>query len=318
MIQVFQTDQKTLLTSEESSEITGGIDLSNKWIHLTNPTDREIELVSRATGVSEEMLKTALDSEERARIEYEDGDILTLFDIPTIESEEDYYSYSTMPLAFIISKPCVITVCLKESSIIHAFMNGRAKSFTTFKRTRFLYQILYNTHIKFLEYLRQIDKASTRIQNELHKSTKNKELIQLLDLEKSLVYFSTSLRSNCLVIEKLGKVAFIKRYEEDLDLLEDAAVENRQAIEMCNIYRDILSGTMDAFASVISNNLNIVMKLLTSITIILTVPTLVASFWGMNTGVPFEGKLYGFFVAIGISLILAFGAAVLLAKKKMF
>lgn len=317
MINIYQTEQRSQRTIEISSEITGGMDLNNKWIHLTNPTDQEIELVSRATGAGEDAIKAALDEEERARIEAEDEVALAIFDIPKIEEESDYFSYSTMPFGFIVTKACVITVCLKETSLTHSFINNRVKTFTTNKKSRFLYLFLYNTHIKYLQYLRQIDKASARIQNELHKSTKNKELIQLLDLEKSLVYFSTSLRANCLIIEKLNRTDIIKRYEEDKDLIEDVAIENRQAQEMCNIYRDILTGTMDAFASVISNNLNIVMKLLTSLTVILAIPTLVASLWGMNTGVPWEGKLWGFFVVFGISLILTFVGIVLLYRKKM-
>lgn len=317
MINIYQTDQRGQQTMEVCSEITGGMDLNNKWIHLTNPTDQEIELVARATGVGEDMIKAALDEEERARIETEDEAALVIFDIPKIEEESEYFTYSTMPFGFIVTKSCVITVCLKETSLTYSFINNRVKTFSTYKKSRFLYLFLYNTHTKYLQYLRQIDKASSRIQNELHKSTKNKELIQLLDLEKSLVYFSTSLRSNCLVIEKLNRTDLIKRYEEDMDLLEDVAIENRQAQEMCNIYRDILSGTMDAFASVISNNLNIVMKLLTSLTVILAIPTLVASLWGMNTGVPWEGKLWGFFVVFGMSLIFTVLGIVLLYKKKM-
>ncbi|MDD4315768.1 MAG: magnesium transporter CorA family protein [Clostridia bacterium] len=317
MISIYQTDQKTKLTEEIQAERLGGMDLNNKWIHLINPTDQELELVARTTGVAENTLKAALDDEERARIEVEDDETLTVFDIPKIEEETEYFSYSTMPFGFIITKNCIITVCLKDTSLTHAFINNRVKTFTTYQRSRFLYLFLYNTHIKFLQYLRQIDKASSRIQNELHKSTKNKELIQLLDLEKSLVYFSTSLRANCLVIEKLGRTDHIKRYDEDLDLLEDVAIENRQAQEMCNIYRDILSGTMDAYASVISNNLNIVMKLLTSLTVILAIPTLIASLWGMNTGVPFEGKLWGFFAVVVFSLIMTFTGVVLLYRKKM-
>lgn len=316
MIQVFQTDPKTLLTSEIPAEI-GGMDLTGKWVHLTNPTDRELELISRATGVDDDMLKAALDEEERAHIDSEDGNALVLMDIPTIEDEDSYYSYSTMPFGFIITKTCAVTVCLKETAIVHNFLTGRVKGFSTAMRTRFLFQVLYHTHVKFLQYLRQIDKASSRIQNELHKSTKNKELIQLLDLEKSLVYFSTSLRSNHLIIEKLMRGEFVKKYEEDLDLLEDVQVENRQAIEMCDIYSDILSSTMDAYASVISNNLNIVMKLLTSVTVLLSIPTLIASFWGMNTGVPFGGKIWGFWVVFLISLVITGGVGVYLWKKKL-
>lgn len=318
MIQIYQTNKNTQLIEEISSQITGGIDFNNKWIHLINPTDREIEFVSRSTGVEENMLKAALDEEERPRIDVEDGNSLTLFDIPTIEEEENYYTYSTMPLGFVITKSCVITVCLKETSIINAFSSGRAKGFSTYKRSRFLYKLIYNTHIKYLQYLRQIDKASSRIQNELRKSTKDRELIQLLDLEKSLVYFSTSLKGNNLVITKLKRFDHIQRYDEDMDLLEDVEIENKQAQEMCNIYRDILSGTTQAYASVISNKLNNVMKLLTSLTVILAIPTLISSLWGMNTKVPFQGNIIGFYIVFVFSLILTGVVAIILYKKKLF
>ncbi|MDD3947425.1 MAG: magnesium transporter CorA family protein [Clostridia bacterium] len=301
MLQIFQTTNSML--KELQTEFSGGINLKNCWIHLTNPTDKESELIIRTTGIPEDMLKAALDEEERARIEYDDGCTLVLFDIPIIEEESSYFSYSTMPLAAIMTKDCLVTVCLKENSIIHQFINGRIKNLDTLKRERFLYMLLYSAHIKFLQYLKQIDKSSQRIQLELHRSTKNKELIQLLDLENSLVYFSTSLRANGIIIEKLIRMDN-KKVEEDTELLEDVAIENRQAIEMSNIYREILSGTMDAYASVISNNLNIIMKVLTTLTVILAVPTLTASYWGMNTGVPFEGKLWGFWVVFGISMVL--------------
>jgi len=175
--------------------------------------------------------------------------------------------------------------------------------------------MLYRNASLFLFYLRQVDKASTRVENELHISMKNKELIQMLGLEKSLVYFSTSLKSNELVLEKLLRMDFVKDFPEDTDLLEDVIVENKQAMEMSGIYRDILSGTMDAFASVISNNLNIVMKLLASVTIILTVPTIVSSLWGMNVPVPFEGSPFGFWIVLGVAGLATLGA-ILLAKYK--
>ena len=313
MIQIFQTAGKRLV--EQSNEFSGGINIRNKWIHLENPTDREIELIERITGVSEDMLKAALDVEERARIETDEGDMLVLFDIPTIEDEDSYYSYSTMPLGAVITDNCVITVCLKENSIISNLINNRIKNLDTAKRENFLYQMLYNTHVKFLQYLRQIDRSWQRIQVELHRSTKNKELIQLLDLENSLVYFSASLRANSLIIERLMRSNSVKN-EEDAELLEDVGIENRQAVDMCNIYRDILSGTMDAYASIISNNVNSIMKLLTVITLIISIPTLFASLWGMNTGVPFEGQQYGFYVVTGISLIIAGVAGYYLLRTK--
>jgi magnesium transporter len=159
---------------------------------------------------------------------------------------------------------------------------------------------------------------SLNIERELHKSMKNKELIQLLDLEKSLVYFSTSLRGNEIVLEKMLKLDAIKKYPEDEDLLEDVIIENKQAIEMANIYSNILSGMMDAFASVISNNLNIVMKFLTSVTIVLTIPTMIASFFGMNVPVPLSMQPYAFIIIIAISLGLSTILALFMAKKKMF
>ena len=313
MIQIFNTVDKSL--EEEFVDFTGGISLRNKWLHLENPTDREIELIERLTGVDGDMIKAALDEEERARIEADEGDTLVLFDIPTIEEEENYYSYSTMPLGVIITDMCMITVCLKENSIISNFVNNRVKKLETARRTNFLYQLLYHTHVKFLQYLRQIDRSSQRIQTELHRSTKNKELIQLLDLENSLVYFSTSLRANALIIEKLGRL-IPPRNEDDEALLEDVGIENRQALDMCNIYRDILSGTMDAYASIISNNQNLIMKLLTVATVIISIPTLVASFWGMNTGVPFQNEPWGFYVVLGVSAIAASVASYFMLRSK--
>ncbi|MDR0697011.1 MAG: magnesium transporter CorA family protein [Christensenellaceae bacterium] len=302
MIQVLETDKVTNKTNEIGVTTLVDIDFKDKWIHLTNPTDREIELIMRATGAPEDMLKAALDDEERARIESDDGFTLTLFDIPVIEEESTYFSYNTMPLGHVSGNGALITVCLKENSIIHTFMNGRVKNCDISNKARFLFQLLYSSHVKFLQYLRQIDKSSQRIQTELHKSTKNKELIQLLDIKNSLVYFATSLRANNIILDRVSK--YIKEInDEDQELLEDAKIENRQALDMCTIYREILSGTAETYATVISNNLNIIMRVLTSLTVLISVPTLVASFWGMNTGVPFQGKQWGFWVVVVFSAI---------------
>ena len=266
----------------------------------------------------EDYIKAALDEEERARIEVEDGVLLTLFDIPVMEEDDknDYYTYSTLPFAFISNQKTVVTVCLKDSIITQNFIMNRVRGFATWKRTRFLLQLMYASSTKFLQYLRQIDKTSTRIQNELNRSMKNKELIQLLDIEKSLVYFSTSLRGNSFVIDKIQRTEGVKFYEEDQDLWEDVGIENRQAIEMCNIYRDILSGTMDAFASVISNNLNIVMRTLTILTLLVAIPSMIAAFWGMNTGVPWEGEIAGFWIVVGISVAICTVLGVVMFKSR--
>lgn len=225
--------------------------------------------------------------------------------------------YSTLPLGIVLCERGIITVCLRETTIIEDFMNGRVRTFSTKKKTRFLLQLLYRNASKFLQYLKQIDKASSVVENELHKSMKNRELIQMLRLEKSLVYFSTSLKGNELVLEKLLRSTAITRYPDDEDLLEDVIVENKQAIEMCTIYRDILSGTMDAYASVISNNLNIVMKLLAAVTIILSIPQVIFSLFGMNTGIPWEGSVAGFWYVIALSVVLTVGVTVYMWRKKM-
>lgn len=288
------------------------------WINLENPSDKELEDVVRKTGISEGLLKAALDEEERARIETEDGHTLLIVDIPIINDQNEWYVYSTLPLGIITSEKYFVTVCLRDTNVIGDFIKNRVKNFDTNKRTRFIYQLLYLNSIKYLHCLKQVEKTSTRVQHILHKSMKNKELIQLLDLEKALVYFSTSLNSNQMVIDRLKTLNAIRHYEDDNDILDDVIVENRQAIEMATIYRDIMSGTMDAFASVISNNQNIVMKLLTAITICLAIPSLIASLWGMNVPVPFADLAGGFWIVVVLIVAILIPVIILMIKRKMF
>jgi magnesium transporter len=316
MIQVYENINGALNALPPES-VLNGQSFFGCWVNMVNPDDKEIELVCKKTGVAEDLIKAALDEEETSRIEMDDCASMVLFNIPVIEDEEEYYTYSTLPFAYIRGGGAVITVCLNETTLTTDFVNGRVKDFSIKKPTRFLLQILYKTAVKFLQYLKQIDKASQRIQSELHKSMKNKELIQLLDLENSLVYFSTALRTNQVVLDKLQRIEKNNFYEEDEDLWEDVSIENRQALEMCNIFRDILTGTMDAFASLISNNLNIVMKLLAALTILIAVPSMIAAFWGMNTKVPWEGKIWGFWIVIGISVVSCIVTGLILFKKKM-
>lgn len=287
------------------------------WIHMIDPSPQEIETVHAQCGVLTEFLQAALDEEETPRIERDDNQILILVDIPVVEAEGTSFVYNTMPLGIILLEQMVVTVCLQDSTIISDFILGRVRGFDTCKKTRFVLQILFKTSTKYLQYLRQIDKASTQVEMALHKSLKNRELIQMLKLEKSLVFFSTSLKANESVLEKMLKTSFIKRYPDDEELLEDVIIENKQAIEMAAIYSYILSGTMDAFASVISNNLNIVMKFLAAVTIILSVPTLIASLWGMNVDVPFEHTPGGFLIATGVAILLTGVVTWILWRRKM-
>ena len=313
MIRIFKTEDGAM---HEKEEMQPGC-----WIALTNPTASEIIDIADTYQIDPDHLRAPLDEEERSRIEVEDEYTLILVDIPSIEERNGKDWFVTIPLAIITTKDVLITVCLEETPVLTSFMDGRVRDFHTFMKTRFILQILYKNATQFLQYLRIIDKKSEVIKRKLHQSQKNEELIELLELEKSLVYFTTSLRSNEVVLEKLLRIEKIKKYPEDTDLLEDVIVENKQAIEMANIYSGILSGTMDAFASVISNNLNIVMKFLATVTIVLSIPTMIASFYGMNVnshGMPFADSPYGFAIVLGLTLLLSLFVAYIFNKKDLF
>ena len=292
------------------------------WVLLKDPTDAEIERVAEEGNFTADFLRAALDREESSRIEIEGKEILIILDIPVINFVEKYkeksVQYITLPLGIILNDDIIVTVCLSDNKTVEDFATSKVKSFFTFKKSRFILQMLLRGSNYYLKYLKQIDKTSQIIENSLHKSMKNKELIQLLSLEKSLVYFSTSLKANEAVLEKMMKLKFLKQYPEDEELLEDAIIENKQAIEMANIYSNILSGTMDAFASIINNNLNMVMKILTSITIVMSVPTIIGSFFGMNVLVPFGNFRFGFLIVVLITGAITGVVTYVLAKKNMF
>ena len=289
------------------------------WINLINPTPQEINEVSAQFDIEINHILSALDEEERARIEVDDNCTVIIVDVPIKEAESGVGDYVTIPMTIILGDKFIITACLKNIKLLEDFSSGKVRGFFTYKKTRFILQLLYKNASYFLQYLRQIDRMSHKIEQELHKSMKNKELIQLLDLEKSLVYFTTSLRANEIVLEKMMRMETIKQYPEDKELLEDVIIENKQAIEMANIYSNILSGTMDAFASVISNNLNIVMKTLTSITIVMSIPTMIASFFGMNVpGIPLSGSPHAFVGIVIMSFIVSAILAVYMIRKKLF
>jgi magnesium transporter len=212
----------------------------------------------------------------------------------------------------------VITVCAKEIENFWDFFNGKPKTFYTESKNRFLLQIFFKSALSYLMFLKEIDKRTDVVERELHKSMKNEQLIKLLNLEKGLVFYTTSLRSNELVMERLDRIKAMKMTEDEKDILDDVIIENKQAIEMANIYSNILSGMMDAFASVISNNLNQVVKLLTSVTIILMIPTLVTSLFSMNVKLPFQESIQAFVTIIVISFILSALGVLIFLKKKWF
>lgn len=285
------------------------------WIDAVNPDEREINQLISRFSLEPDFLRAALDEEESARIESEDGNTLLIIDTPVVEKSDVGVTYSTTPMGILVTQTHVITVSLRENAIITEFAEGVVKNVQTQLKTRFVLLIMLRMATRFLQQLKQIDKLSSLLEKQLRKSMKNKELIQLLDLQKSLVYFSTSLKSDETTLEKLMRGRYIKLYEEDQDLLEDVLIEIKQAVEMSNIYLNILSGTMDAFASVISNNLNIVMKVLASITIVISIPNIIAGFYGMNVrGLPLADF---FWFPIVLSLLLMGVVGFVLKKKDM-
>lgn len=308
MLKIYRTENAKVYEVENFCQ--------DSWYHLSAPTVKELQQVISETGVSADFLRASLDDDERSRIEVEDGQTLILVDTPVEDGAEG--DYETIPLGIIALDSCIITVCLKEPPLICDFYDGRVRDFSTKKHNRFILQLLYRNAARFLYYLRRIERMSNDIEKELHKSMRNKELTDMLELEKSLVYFQTSLKGNEVVLERLLRMSFIRNYPDDTELLEDVIIENKQAIEMCTISRDILSQTMDAFSSVISNNLNISMKVLTVITMILTIPTILASLWGMNVPVPFAENPYGFWIVLLISVLVSGVLGLIMKIKKMF
>ena len=292
------------------------------WIDVVAPSEEELQEIAAATKIQMDFLTAPLDEEEKSRIEIEDDQILILVDIPFLRSNKDY---DTLPLGIIITENCITTVCLEPNAVTAEFGAHNTKMWSTFKKTRFLFQILFKSATLYLKYIRIIIRRTDELEKHLRQSMQNSELFNLLDLQKSLTYFSTSLRSNYIVMEKLLRLRsatqsrhLIKLYEEDEDLLEDVIIEYKQAVEMVEMYSHILNSMMEVFASIISNNLNLVMKFLATMTIVLAIPTLVSSMWGMNVPVPFADNPWGFAIVLTFALGVSGAAAYLLWKRRMF
>lgn len=312
MLKMYNTDMKTNKTKETDEFLKGN------WINMVAPTEEEIKKVCKNVNIEEDFIRYALDYEEKARIDYEEDDntILFIIDVPVIEVESGNKVYSTMPIGVIfVRDDYFITVSLTDNYIIQEL--EKKKNMITYKKSRLLLQIFYSNSERFLSLLKRLNKETEVAEGVLKNSMKNKELLKLLSLKKSLVYFTTSLKSNEVVMEKTLRGNLIKLYEEDEDILDDAIIENKQAIEMSKIYSDILTETLDAYASIISNNLNGAMQFLTAITIILAIPTMISSYWGMNVPVPLQDNPFGFVVIVLFSLIIGLIAIIWLRRKQM-
>jgi magnesium transporter len=288
-------------------------------INAISPDKSELEKLSTEMSIPADFLTDPLDIDERARIEIEDQVLLIVLRIPKYDESNVETPFTTIPAGIILTKDdTIVTISSSDITDVLEFGNGKTRGIIAGKRSSVILQIFLRTALLYLKHLKEINRRTGETERELQKSLKNEALIKLLNLEKSLVFFTTSLRSNDLMMERLLKTELLKLTLEDKDMLEDVLIDNRQAIEMANIYSNILSGMMDAFASVISNNLNVVMKILTSITIILMIPTLIASIYGMNIDLPFQRSPHAFFIVIGISFTLSVLSALIFIRNRWF
>ncbi len=306
MITIYKTTEAGL---REISEVTDGC-----WVRVTNPTPEEIAQI-QTLGVPQDFMMYALDLDERSRVEKSNGDTLIVVKVPLYQGETEDIPYSAIPLGIMLAKNMVVTVCKLDCDLLRDAIAGRIRGLTTSKRNRFILHLFLSTATRYLNYLREIDRKVDALEDKLQRSTRNQEVMGLLKYQKSLTYFTTALKSNELMMERLQRSQLFQMYPEDLDLLEDVLTENQQAIEMVNIAGAILSQMMDAFASIISNNLNIVMKFLASITIVLSLPTLVASLYGMNVELPLGNNPIAFLFVLGISLLLSLIVAWIFARR---
>jgi magnesium transporter len=312
MLKLYRTENKVL---KEVETITDGC-----WVNMVNPSYQEVAEIADEFEIDEADIMAALDEEESSRIELEDGYTLILIDIPSVEVRHDKNRHTTIPLGILITQAAIVTVCTVETPILTDFINKRIKDFSTKKKMRFIYQIFARTISFYQSTLRAIDKMRTEIEERVGEDTTDVDLIDLHELESTLVYFATSLNANSGVLNRLTRYTRLEQYPDDQELLDDLIVENRQAIEMTSIYRDILNGTRELMSSIIDSKLNNVMKYLTAITLVMAIPTIISGFYGMNVhpaGMPFSQSPFGFLIVCIMTLIICGVAMVILKRKRM-
>lgn len=317
MFKVCKTDANQKLIKLKKNRLYAG-----SWINVINPSGEELEKISSWIKWDVDILKSSLDIDERSRIEHEDKNFMVIINLPLLDDEGQF---DTLPCSMVFTHKNMVTLCSRENRILGSFTKATANTFDTKNPTKMLLSILYKATQFYLRYLKIINRKTESIEYSLRNTTNNKELFQLMEIQKSLVYFTTALRDNQLVLQKLIRMVKAKSIssilqfsDDDIDLLEDIMIENKQAIEMVDMHRTILESMMDGFASVINNNVNQVMKFLAAITIILSIPTMLASFWGMNVNLPLKDNVFGFWYVIAISTVLTVLIILFFRKKKMF
>lgn len=312
MVKIFKTDDQLI---HEETKLSSGT-----WVNMIQPTMRECEIISEELNIDIDDIRAALDDEESSRIELEDGYTLILMDIPATEVRHDKQSYTTIPLGIILTQDVIITICSEDTVVLQNFVNGRVKEFSTKKKMRFVYQILFRVTTIYQAALRSIDKRRKEIEERVSDKTEENDLIDLHELESTLVYFATSLRANSVVLDRLVRYKRLEQYPEDTELLDDVIIENKQAIEMTGIYRDIINGTRELMSSVIDNRLNNVMKYLTSITLVMAIPTIISGIYGMNVDeqwMPLAKTPHGFAIICILIVAICAISFYILKRKKM-
>ncbi|MGN0317556.1 MAG: magnesium transporter CorA family protein [Lachnospira sp.] len=312
MIEIHRTEEHTLSKLDEY--------MDGCWINMVDPTSKELNQISEQFEIDLADLATALDEEESSRISLEDGYTLILVDIPTPEVRHEKKMYTTIPLGILIKQNVIITICREDTPVLNYFLRNRIKDFSTKKKMRFIYQLLFRSAMLYQSYLRSVDKKRIEIEERVGGNTQDTDLVELHELESTMVYFATSLRANSIVLERLRRYKRLEQYPEDMELLEDVMVEYQQAIEMTTIYRDVIDGTRELLSSVIDNRLNNVMKYLTSITLVMAIPTIISGIYGMNVSdkwMPLSNTPYGFFIICIIIFVICLFVMWWLHKKKM-
>lgn len=313
MLKIYKTDNGII---SEMSDFQEGC-----WINMESPTMEETRRVATHFDIDITDIIAALDDEESSRVDLEEGYTLILVDIPSEEIRNNRNAYTTIPLGIILVKDAVITVCSQENMVMSMFAKNRIKGFSTKKRMRFVYQIMFRTASVYQAYLRVIDRRRSEIELRAgRKNTEDMDLFDLHELESNLVYFATSLSANKLVLDRLTRYERIKQYQDDKELLEDVIIENKQAIEMTNIYRDIIHGTRELISNIIDNRLNNTMKFLTSITLVMAIPTIISGIYGMNVNdnwMPLSNTPHGFLIICVLITIVCIAVLVTLKKRKM-
>ena len=292
------------------------------WINLVNPSQEESAQVADRFGIDIADLRAPLDVEETSRIAVEDDYTLIIVDVPTYEERNNKSYYVTIPLGIIVTDNAVITTCIEKLTLFDNFFNHRVRNFYTFMKTRFVFQILYRNAELELTALRSIDRQSDKLEAEMENATRNEQLIDMMELEKSIVYLKASLKMNERIVKKLsGNASSLKKYIEDEDLLEDTLIETQQAIEMATIYENVLNAMTETSAAIISNNQNTIMKTLALMTMALDIPTVIFSAYGMNfqnNWLPLNDKPYAFWYVVLIAAGLSLMVVAYFIRKKWF